>query len=150
MGPGLQRRWWHPLAPLLNGVMGLWIKLSSWIWPNRAADPSRLGLLEGSWPFIRHLWTGERKKCWDLHILAVDPQYGGRGAGRQLVKWGLDRAEHEGVAASVKMAPGKEKFYEFCGFDSGLVGNCGQGEGNPMAVVEGGNIYFRDVRDVTR
>ena len=76
----------------------------------------------------------------------MDPEYGGRGAGRKLVRWGLDRAEQEGVSSSVKMAPGKEKFYELCGFDSGLVGSCGQGEGNPMAHIEGGNIFFKDPR----
>lgn len=146
MGPGLRRRWWHPFAPLLSGMMGLWVRLSSWIWPNRAAEPAKLGLFEEAWPFIRHLWTGERERCWDLHILAVDPEYGGRGAGRKLVRLGLDQAQQEGVSASVKMAPGKEKFYELCGFDSGLVGNCGQGEGNPMAHIEGGNIFFRDPR----
>jgi GNAT superfamily N-acetyltransferase len=126
--------------------MSLWVKISSTIWPNRAIEPSKIGLFEGSWPFIKHLWTGERERCWDLHILAVDPKYGGMGAGRKLVRWGLDRAEKEGVAASVKMAPGKEKFYELSGFDSGLVGNCGQGEGNPMGIVAGGNIFFRDLK----
>lgn len=105
-----------------------------------------MGLFQESWPFIQHLWTGDRAKCWDLHILAVHPSYGGMGIGRKLVKWGLDHAEEEGVAASVKMAPGKERFYEMCGFDPEVVGRCGQGDGNPMADIAGGNIFFKDVK----
>jgi hypothetical protein len=143
MGDGVTRRW-NPLLPIMNGLMKTWVRISSWIWPNRAADPSKMSLFKEAWPFIWHFWSGERERCWDLAVLAVHPAYRGQGVGRGLVKWGLDRAEEEGVAASVKMAPGKEEFYGLCGFEPVVVGNCGQGEGNPMKEVEGGNIFFRD------
>jgi hypothetical protein len=42
-------------------------------------------------------------------------------------------------------SPGVEPFYEKCGFDPEIVGWSGMGgHANPMAAVEGGNIYFKD------
>jgi ribosomal protein S18 acetylase RimI-like enzyme len=103
LGKGVKRGW-NPLLHLMRRVMEAWVSTSSWIWPNRAADPTKTHMFEESWPFIKHLWTGDRANCWDLHLLAVHPSYGGLGIGKQLVKWGLRQAEEEGVSASVKMA----------------------------------------------
>jgi GNAT superfamily N-acetyltransferase len=103
LGKGVKRGW-NPLLHVMRRVMRAWVSMSSWIWPNRAADPTKTHMFEESWPFIKHLWTGDRANCWDLHLLAVHPSYGGLGIGKQLVKWGLRQAEEEGVSASVKMA----------------------------------------------
>ena len=143
VGPGGPKSW-NPVLPLMRGLMKVWVTISSWVRPNRAADPSKANLLEKSFPFIQHLWTGSRAECWDLHFLAVHPSYGGLGIGRKLVKWGLDQSEKEGVDACVIMAPGKEKFYELCGYHPEVVGRAGMGEGNPLADVAGGNIFFKN------
>lgn len=48
----------------------------------------------------------ERKGYWTLAYLGVLPSYGRRGIGRQLLQWGLDRADEEGrsvyISASVQ------------------------------------------------
>ena len=73
----------------------------------------------------------------------MDPDVKGRGAGRLLVRWGLERAEEEGVRASVMASEGSDEFYLKCGFDE-VVGNANEGEGNPLQKedVKGGNILF--------
>jgi hypothetical protein len=57
------------------------------------------------------------------------------------VQWGLDRAKEENVCASVIASQGNDNFYLRCGFDE-VVGNCKQGEGNPLMGIEGGDILF--------
>lgn len=103
LGKGIKISW-NPLLPFLGTVMKVWVSISSWIWPNRAADPSKINMFDESWPFISHIWTGDRSDCWNLHFLAVHPSYGGLGIGKRLVQWGLNQAEEEGVSASVQMA----------------------------------------------
>ena len=73
----------------------------------------------------------------------MHPDHQRTGNGRALVQWGLDQAAREGVCASVISADGKERFYQRCGFDR-EDGTAGQGEGNPLADVPGGTIFFRD------
>jgi len=46
------------------------------------------------------------------------------------------------------MAPGVEPFYEKCGFHPEVVGRGGMGDGNPIAEIEGGNIFFKDPKKV--
>ena len=82
----------------------------------------------------------------------MNPDVKGRGAGRLLVRWGLDRAEAEGVKACVKacITAGEysDKFYQDCGFVE-VVGTASEGEGNPLGKddVKGGNILFMWVHD---
>lgn len=117
------------------------------IYPNRAADPSMADVLDRMEPFTAHHWTGTRAESWYLNLLGVDPAFGGKGAGRELVAWGFERAREEGmgVGCSVIVAVGKEKFYERCGFDV-TVGRAGDegGEANPLRDVRGGAIMFWD------
>ena len=112
------------------------------IWPNRAASPCYSHIFDDVGLYIEHFWSSDRAECWDLRTLAVSPDYAGLGHGRALVKWGLDQAAKEGVCASVTTAPGKEKFYQNCGFDL-QEGRGGQGEGNPLADVPGGLIFWK-------
>lgn len=70
------------------------------------------------------------------------PDYQGQGYGRELVKWGLQRAEEENVHGSVMASEGNDNFYLRCGFDE-IVGNACEGEGNPLNGVKGGNILFK-------
>jgi GNAT superfamily N-acetyltransferase len=118
--------------------------LASWWRPNRAADPVHEDIIERSYHFLDHVWTGSRAESWYLEALGVHPDFQNRGLGRALVKWGLDQAEQEGVSSSVIAADGKERFYQRCGFDVEPVGRSGEGEGNPLSEVPGGLIFFKD------
>ena len=136
---------WDPrnvLLPLARGYAAL----ASWWRPNRAADPAKEDIIERSYSFLDHIWTGERAQSWYLESLGVRPEYQNRGLGRKLVQWGLDQAEREGVSASVIAADGKERFYQLCGFDVEPVGRSGEGENNPLADVPGGLVFFRDAK----
>lgn len=112
------------------------------IWSNRACDPENEDIIERAYPFFDDIWTGNRAESWYLEALAVHPNWQGRGVGRNLVLWGLHQAEHEGICASVVSAKGKDEFYRKCGFDL-QDGSAGNGEGNPLAGVAGGNMWWK-------
>lgn len=115
---------------------------------NRALDPSKKTILQESIPYTKHYWA-DHAANWYLNFCCVDPEAAGRGAGRLLVRWALDRAEKEGVAASVMASEGSDTFYLKCGFDE-VVGNANEGKGNPLQGqnVRGGNIVFMWAKDV--
>lgn len=114
---------------------------------NRALDPSKKTILAESAAYTKHYWSGPCATNWYLSLCCVDPDVKGRGAGRLLVRWGLDRAVEEGVRASVMASDGSDGFYMKCGFDE-VVGNANEGEGNPLRKenVKGGNILFMWVK----
>lgn len=128
-------------------AMKAYIWLESFIYPNRAADPSRTGILNGIGPFVAHFWSGSRSGVWDLDFLGVDPDQGRQGFGQELVAWGFEQAKKEGVGCSVISSAGKERFYQSCGFDviAGTVRDFG-GEENPIKRegIKGGTILFWD------
>lgn len=123
------------------------------IWPNRAADPEKEDILERAYPFLEACWSGARAESWYLETLVVHPGHQGQGVGTKLVRAGLEgfvddnrgAAGGGGVCASVISTQGKESFYQRCGFVD-EDGHIGQGEGNPMAGVEGGRMFWRDAR----
>lgn len=146
-GSGLHSRGWglRKTDPrnLMYYVGAAQASVCRWLWPNRAADPEKEDVIERSEPFLDHVWVGpERGEGWYLNFLAVAPEYQGRGVGKRMVAWGLEQAEKEGVSASVIAAYSKDSFYQTCGFDT-MVGRAGDGEGNPLASVPGGNIWFK-------
>ncbi|KAJ7157560.1 hypothetical protein C8R43DRAFT_883148 [Mycena crocata] len=51
-----------------------------------------------------------------LELLAVDPEYGRRGAGTKLVRWGTDKADEMGLEAVVEGTPVGKPVYERSGF----------------------------------
>src|SRR5690242_6594435 len=110
---------------------------------NRALDPSKANILQESAFYTKHYWSGANATNWYLSLCCVDPAIKGRGAGRLLVRWGLDRADNEGIAASVMASEGSDAFYLKCGFDE-IVGNANEGDVNPLQKVDvkGGNILF--------
>jgi GNAT superfamily N-acetyltransferase len=118
---------------------------------NRALDPEKETILQDSGPYTKHYWAGPCATNWYLALCCVDPEFKGRGCGRLLVRWGLDRAEEEGIRASVTSSEGSDGFYLKCGFDD-IVGNANEGVGNPLreAGVKGGNILFMWVKDGKR
>jgi GNAT superfamily N-acetyltransferase len=115
---------------------------------NRALDPSNKDVLQRSAPYTKHYWTGANATNWYLSLCAVDPDASGRGAGRLLVRWGLDRAEEEGIRASVIASENNDAFYLKCGF-SEVVGDASEGDGNPLKKVDvkGGSILFMWPKD---
>ncbi|UKZ61283.1 uncharacterized protein TrAtP1_002550 [Trichoderma atroviride] len=124
--------------PLSSAAM----KIHAMVWPNRASDPGVEDIIERSYPHFDSIWSGKRAESWYLEALAVHPDYQGRNIGRRLVQWGLELAEADGICASVVSAYGKDEFYTKCGFDE-RYGNAGQGDGNPLAGVDGANIFWK-------
>lgn len=49
-------------------------------------------------------------------MLGTHPTYQGRGAGTKLLKWGLAKADHDGVEAYVSASPEGKPLYEKYGF----------------------------------
>ncbi|ETR97869.1 hypothetical protein M419DRAFT_90258 [Trichoderma reesei RUT C-30] len=137
--------YWY-LRDLLKPFFSFAMMIHAWLWPNRASDPMTEDIIERSYPYFHTIWSDKRAESWFLDVLAVMPESQGTGVGRKLVQWGLERAEADGVYASVISAFGKDGFYCKCGF-SEQYGNATEGEGNPLAGVKGANIYWTAIRD---
>ncbi|KAK6081146.1 acetyltransferase [Seiridium cupressi] len=130
------------LGSLLKPLSSQAMRIHALIWPNRAVDPEKEDVFTSLAPFTASLWSGERAESWLLDLLAVVPYYQGKGVGRLLVKWGLDRAQEDGICASVMSAWNKDEFYRKAGFEI-QDGSGTTGEGNPLADVPGGNVWWK-------
>jgi GNAT superfamily N-acetyltransferase len=117
------------------------------IWPDRAAEPSRMNSLNQLMPFIGHHWSGRRAEVWDLGIIGVDPTRGKKGHGRELVQWGMRKAAEDAVPCCVIAGLGVIGFYRKLGFDD-EVGNVIDegGDANPVRAggCPGAMIMFCD------
>lgn len=119
------------------------MKIHAFVWPNRATDPGVEDIVERSYAHFGNIWTGKRAESWYLETLAVHPDHQGKNIGRRLVQWGLAAlADADCVCASVVSAYGKDDFYRKCGFDE-QYGNATEGDGNPLADIEGANIFWK-------
>ncbi|KXJ94954.1 acyl-CoA N-acyltransferase [Microdochium bolleyi] len=141
MGEGakaLECAWFDP-RNLLKPASSLAMSLHARLWPNRAADPANEDIIERCLPCLDDVWVGNRAESWYLSFLAVHPDFQGQGIGKDLVAWGLERAEDEGVVASVISAHGKNEFYKRCGFDEMYkAANVG-----PLAHTPGSDILWK-------
>lgn len=54
-------------------------------------------------------------------MLATRPDYHGRGIASMLLKWGLDRADQEGLEAYLSASPSGRPLYEKRGFQLLLI-----------------------------
>lgn len=54
---------------------------------------------------------------WYLELIGVSQQYQGKGAARQLVTWGVDRADRDGVDAYLDASPMAAPIYRRYGFE---------------------------------
>lgn len=52
----------------------------------------------------------------DLEIVATDPTYQGKGAGSQMMRWGLEKADEQAVEAYLEASPEAVPLYEKLGF----------------------------------
>ncbi|KAF2261347.1 hypothetical protein CC78DRAFT_357531 [Lojkania enalia] len=127
---------WGDPRNLIAPTLSLYHSLSLLIFPNRAADPSRSSFLSAAVDDSKKYWTGEHAECWDLHVCGVHPDYQGKGIGKMLVMWGIERADEEGVSASVLCGEKNRGFYAKGGLTE-EVGKPGSGEG-------GGIVLFRN------
>ncbi|KAB8527811.1 hypothetical protein FH972_025462 [Carpinus fangiana] len=55
---------------------------------------------------------------WHMRVLAVHPRFQRQGVGQHLVTWGLDRARHEGVTATIDASENGSRLYRKLGFRS--------------------------------
>ena len=55
--------------------------------------------------------------CLDLEILGVHPSYQGRGLASKLLKWGLWRADEDGIEVYLSSSPGGKPLYDKNGFE---------------------------------
>jgi GNAT superfamily N-acetyltransferase len=53
----------------------------------------------------------------DLDMLGTHPDYHGRGMGSQLLKWGLEKADRDGLEAYLSASPAGRPLYEKNGFE---------------------------------
>jgi GNAT superfamily N-acetyltransferase len=118
-------------------------KLHAYIYPNRACSPAHEDIVERAYGVFGSVWSGDRAESWYLEWLAVHPDHQGRGIGKKLSKWGIERADEEQVWTSVASTRGKEAFYQnVCGFDEEYW-SASMGEGNPLQIWGGGRIFWR-------
>lgn len=54
---------------------------------------------------------------WRLSYITVDPDCQGKGIGKRLVQWGLDRSEEEGSDAVLEATKAGQPLYEKLGFE---------------------------------
>ncbi|KAH0285564.1 hypothetical protein M436DRAFT_37431 [Aureobasidium namibiae CBS 147.97] len=124
-------------------IIPIYNSLSTLFHPNRAADPSQLDVLERAGPFTEHYWkVPERLENWYLALLGTGPEYQGHGFGKELLKWGIERAEEEGICVSLVSANNKDGFYKRYGVDQEVGWASEGGEDNPLHDIAGGMILF--------
>jgi GNAT superfamily N-acetyltransferase len=127
---------------MLKRLSSVAMKVYAWFWPNSASNPEAEDIVERAYPYFNNIWSDKRAESWYLEALAVRPDFQGKHIGRKLVERGLELAEGERVCASVVSAWGKEQFYVKCGFAE-RHGSARDGDGNPLADIEGADIFWR-------
>ncbi|KAJ3005163.1 hypothetical protein HKX48_000839 [Thoreauomyces humboldtii] len=97
---------------------------------NRAISKERNDALN-AWGASRPI-AEEPEPSWYLNLLAVDPAVQGRGIGEMLTRWGMERAERDGLYVRLHATEAGSGLYRKLGF--GVVGKLvrdvpGSGEG---------------------
>ncbi|OQD70359.1 hypothetical protein PENDEC_c024G05370 [Penicillium decumbens] len=123
----------HEVFLKINDAEGKIVAFAKWALPNAGPDPDPIpDSEEVSWPVssdaelcdrffgtmerYHHELMGERRHYY-LEILGVDPAYQGYGLGSKLLKWGLSRADEEGVEVYLCSSPEGRRVYEKYGFE---------------------------------
>ncbi|KAH8729019.1 hypothetical protein GQ44DRAFT_737198 [Phaeosphaeriaceae sp. PMI808] len=116
---------------LLSPLLKMYHSITLAVFPNRAADPSRVSFLDNAVAKSEQYWTGHRTECYDLHVCGVHPSFQGKGVGRLLAGWGVIEAkkEEDDVVASVLCGEKNRGFYGKCGLEIQAEGSLGEGGG---------------------
>ncbi|KAJ4022890.1 hypothetical protein NW752_003345 [Fusarium irregulare] len=126
---------------LLKPLTSLAMAVHARLYPNRAADPEQEDAVERAYPCFDSIWSGKRAESWYLAALAIRPDFHGKGVGRRLVQWGMEKAQEEKICASLAAVDGTEEFYNKCGFTEQF-GSAKAGEGNPLRDVPGALMFW--------
>jgi GNAT superfamily N-acetyltransferase len=120
------------IGNLVKPLVHTYNNLSLQLFPNRAADPARSSFLDAAVADSEKYWTGNRAECWDLHVCGVHPDFQGKGVGKLLARWGVEKAEEEGEGTCASVLCG-EKNRGFYG-KAGLVVQVGEGKQGGLAL----------------
>jgi GNAT superfamily N-acetyltransferase len=112
--------------------------IDEFLFPDTSIDHTRTDAFTDALSFFEHHFT-DLGPHWSLEYLGVLPTAQKCGHGRALVEWGLEQARLNGLPAAVICSAGSEGFYHKSGFNL-RIGNVTEGEGNPLAKVDGGEI----------
>mgnify|MGYP001571183975 CR=1 len=112
-----KKKWWSGLAEVGYGI---YMKCAAWIFPDRSQSEEGLkefgkaGVVEDE----KH-WKGreDRKNRWHAQSVVVSEQWRGRGVGKKLMAWVLERAQSEGVIIGLEASMMGERLYRSLGFD---------------------------------
>lgn len=66
--------------------------------------------------FSRHAKIMDGRKHWYLEIVGTRPEYMGKGAAGQLLRWGIQKADEEELEAYLEASPEGKPIYEHFGF----------------------------------
>lgn len=113
-------------------IIPFYISINSFLRPNRAADHAvwkGMGDMEPD--MDERLEKPDYNETWDLELLFQEPQYQGRGFGKELVSWGISRAKYEEIRVCVVSAPAEEEFFRKLGIDEEVKEPFGGGEDSP-------------------
>ncbi|KAJ8068711.1 hypothetical protein OCU04_002410 [Sclerotinia nivalis] len=59
----------------------------------------------------------KERKHWYLELIATKPEWQRKGAAGKLIRWGLERADAEGVETYLEASPVGKGLYEYFGFE---------------------------------
>ncbi|KUJ19891.1 acyl-CoA N-acyltransferase [Mollisia scopiformis] len=82
--------------------------------------------------FGRHETIMRGRKHWYLELLATLPEYQGKGAAGQLLRWGIEKSDEDGTETYLEASPDGLPIYQHFGFeeeDRLVVELDGKGEG---------------------
>ncbi|KAH9901901.1 hypothetical protein F4778DRAFT_781784 [Xylariomycetidae sp. FL2044] len=87
------------------------------VWPDEGGDREFMARLWREYvvPRTRAIAGSGGKGVYVLELLAVDPEYQGKGAGTALVEWGTGAADRQGIKSIVEATPAGRRVYEKCG-----------------------------------
>ncbi|KAH8152487.1 uncharacterized protein LAJ45_03327 [Morchella importuna] len=117
-GQGVLKRLEHKLLTLTNTYVSPLIRFVLRTPPDRSADAAALAKMEARHPtFLAETFSGIYAEHWHVLMLVVDPKWQRRGIGQMLVRWGLDRAQKEGVCVGLEASDPGAPMYLKLGFE---------------------------------